>query len=240
MGDEENLSFRQESYPGANPNLEPYGWDFSPGDFAKEDPVGACPTDPAGLADIDQAVGRYAAWLADSYAIIKARRPYATVLIGGISSYQARCWLQKLGEAGAFRHADAIGYHPYPKYQNTPQDGAATIEEILDAMSLWDYALPIWITEYGFSTNNDSGGAVKNERIKADYLTEEFRLLAPFVQGPIIWYTARDYPTTSAGWVQQCPPHDCPGGIGGFGLFELRNGRLFIEPAYAAFAGPGQ
>ncbi len=98
MGDEENLSDRQESYPRANPDEEPYGWDFNPGDFAREDPVGACPTEPSKIADIDQAVSRYVAWLKDSDGIIKARRTGATVMIGGLAPYQVDCWLEKLGQ----------------------------------------------------------------------------------------------------------------------------------------------
>ena len=58
-------------------------------------------------------VASYVAWLADSYAAIKAKRPHATVLIGGLLSWQAQCWTLKLGQHGAYRYADAIAYHPY-------------------------------------------------------------------------------------------------------------------------------
>jgi len=58
-------------------------------------------------------VASYVAWLADSYAAIKAKRPHATVLIGGLSSWQAQCWTLKLSQHGAYRYADAIAYHPY-------------------------------------------------------------------------------------------------------------------------------
>jgi hypothetical protein len=82
-----------------------------------------CPKDSTKAADLDRAVSSYVTWLADSYAAIKAKRPHATVLIGGVSSWQAQCWTQKLGQHGAYRYADAIAYHLMvrPRVRRSPR-----------------------------------------------------------------------------------------------------------------------
>jgi hypothetical protein len=46
-----------------------------------------CPQDPTKAADLDYKVSSDVAWLADTYAVIKAKRPLATVIIGGLSSW---------------------------------------------------------------------------------------------------------------------------------------------------------
>jgi hypothetical protein len=97
IGDEPNLSVHEISWPGASPDEEPYGWDFNAAWFSPYDGVGLCPSDPEQLAAFGRSVARFVTWIADSYELIKARRPAATVLIGGISSWRPACWLRELG-----------------------------------------------------------------------------------------------------------------------------------------------
>jgi len=87
--------------------------------------------------------------------------------------------------------------------------------------------------------------------VKASDLAQTYRLLARRVSGPIVYYTARDWPRTTAQWKQQCGSAPCvldksgsnPGHIPGIerdvsgsGLFEQLDGHLIQEPAEKAFA----
>lgn len=247
VGNEENLSQSTEGYRGAPPGGYPYGWAFNAADFGSSDRTGVCPKDSTKAADLDRAVSSYVAWLADSYAAIKAKRPHATVLIGGLSSWQAQCWTQKLGQHGAYRYADAIAYHPYGA---TPSEAAATLDVFQPIVKSWSKHLDIWITEFGFTTGSGSS-RVATERLKASDLAETYRLLSSRVNSPILYYTAREWPLTTAQWKQQCGYAPCvldkPGSnpghipgterdVSGSGLFEQLDGHLIQEPAERAFA----
>jgi hypothetical protein len=246
VGNEENLSQSTEGYKGAPPGSYPYGWRFSASDFGSSDRTGVCPQDPTKAADLDRAVSSYVAWLADTYAAIKAKRPHATVVIGGLSSWQAQCWTQKLGQHGAYHYADAIAYHPYGA---TPSEAAATLGVFQSIVKSWPKLLAIWITEFGFTTG-DGSSRVGTEQVKASNLAQTYRLLSSRVNGPILYYTARDWPLTTAQWKQQCGSAPCvldkPGSnaghipgterdVSGSGLFEQLDGRLVQEPAEKAF-----
>jgi hypothetical protein len=247
VGNEENLSQSAEGYKGAPPGSYPYGWRFSASDFSSSDRTGVCPKDSTKAADLDRAVSSYVAWLADTYAAIKAKRPHATVVIGGLSSWQAQCWTEKLGQHGAFRNADAIAYHPYGA---TPSEAVATVDFFQPIVKSWPKHLDIWITEFGFTTG-DGSSRVGTEQLKASDLSQTYLLLARRVSGPIVYYTARDWPRTTAQWKQQCGSAPCvldksgsnPGHIPGIerdvsgsGLFEQIDGHLIQEPAEKAFA----
>ena len=247
VGNEENLSQSTEGYKGAPPGSYPYGWRFSASDFGSSDRTGVCPRDPARVEDLDRAVSGYVAWLADTYAAIKAKRPHATVVIGGLSSWQAQCWTEKLGQHDAYRYADAIAYHPYGA---TPSEAAAALNVFEPIVKSWPKLLAIWITEFGFTTG-DGVSRVGTEQVKASDLAQTYRLLASRVSGPILYYTARDWPLTAAQWKQQCGSAPCvldkPGSnpghipgterdVSGSGLFEQLDGHLIQEPAEKAFA----
>ncbi|MBV8916741.1 glycosyl hydrolase [Bradyrhizobium sp.] len=246
VGDEENLSQSTEGYKGAPPGGYPYGWRFNAADFGASDRVGMCPKDSTKAADLDGAVASYVAWLADSYAAIKAKRPHATVMIGGLSSWQAQCWTEKLGQHGAYRHADAIAYHAYGA---TPNEAVAALDAFQPIVKSWPKHLDIWITEFGFTTGSGAS-RVATEQLKASELAETYRLLARRVSSPILYYTAREWPLTTAQWKQQCGYGPCvldkpgsnPGHIpgterdaSGSGLFEQLDGHLIEEPAEKAF-----
>jgi hypothetical protein len=247
VGNEENLSRSTEGYKGAPPGSYPYGWPFNASDFSSSDRTGVCPRDPTKAADLDRAVSSYVAWLADTYAVIKAKRPHATVIIGGLSSWQPQCWTLKLGQHGAYRHADAIAYHPYGA---TPSEAVATLDAFQPIVKSWPKPLAIWITEFGFTTQG-GGSTVGTEQVKASNLAETYHLLSIRVNGPILYYTARDWPLTTAQWKQYCAYAPCvldksgsnPGHIpgtdrdvSGSGLFEQLDERLVHEPAEKAFA----
>jgi hypothetical protein len=106
VGNEENLSKSTEGWKGAPAGDYPDGWEFHASDFAGNDAIGKCPNDPAKFRDVDQAVASYVSWLADTYNTIKRKRPNSTVVLGGLSSWQAQCWTQELGKHQAWRYAD--------------------------------------------------------------------------------------------------------------------------------------
>jgi hypothetical protein len=81
-----------------------------------------CPQDPTKTADLDYAVSSHVAWLADTCAAIKAKRPHATLIIGGLSSRQAQCWTLKLGH---FRK-DARTYRRLSRRRRTKLPSAST------------------------------------------------------------------------------------------------------------------
>jgi hypothetical protein len=178
--------------------------------------------------------------------MLKGVEPHATVVIGGLSSWQAQCWTQKLGQHGAYHYADAIAYHPYGA---TPSEAAATLGVFQPIVKSWPKLLAIWITEFGFTTG-DGSSRVGTEQVKASNLAQTYRLLSSRVNGPILYYTARDWPLTTAQWKQQCGSAPCvldkPGSnaghipgterdVSGSGLFAQLDGRLVQEPAEKAF-----
>jgi len=106
-----------QPYPGFDVEDQPYGWDIPEYlvDTGSTDPneyLGACPS--GDMSAYQAAVAEYVQFLSDSYQIIKEVKPNATVVMGGISSWQATCFLQMLGSLKAYLYADAIGWHPYP------------------------------------------------------------------------------------------------------------------------------
>jgi hypothetical protein len=251
VGNEENLSYSTEGYKGAPQGDYPYGWEFNASDFAPNDLIGKCPApNSAKNADLERAVSSYVAWLTDTYTTIKRKRPAARVVIGGLSSYQPECWLEKMGQHQIYEHADAIAYHTYG---NNPANSVATLNYAQAGMKSWKKKLPVWITEFGFSTAAGTSGSVPTEQQKAAYMTEEFNLLATKVPGPVIYYTARDFPLTTSQWKQQCSfssgscvsdrGHSKPGyipgtnyDVSGAGLFEWLDGKVVQEPAYRNFS----
>jgi hypothetical protein len=81
-------------------------------------------------------------------------------------------------------------------------------------------------------------------------LAETYRMLSSRVNSPILYYTAREWPLTTAQWKHQCGDAPCvldkPGSnpgyipgterdVSGSGLFEQLDGRLVQEPAEKAF-----
>lgn len=255
IGNEENLSYQNETYPGANPDEEPYGWNFNPADFSASDGIGVCPTDATKLSDLTAGVNSYVAWLSDTSAVIKSANTGNAVMMGAITSWQLQCWLQMLGQNKAYNYVDSFSYHAYPRYTNTPQDGAATLDDFLTDTANWPKH-PVWITEYGFSTHVGDNNSVCtsntatsgqstttwtcSEADKAANITTEYSLLRQKLTTPIILYTARDYPLSSAQWISQCAGNTCPGtnhvnNMGGEGLFEWKDGMLTVEPAANAF-----
>ena len=117
-------------------------------------------------------------------------------------------------------------------------------------MKSWPKHLDIWITEFGFTTGSGSR-RVATEQLKASNLAETYRMLSSRVNSPILYYTAREWPLTTAQWKHQCGDAPCvldkPGSnpgyipgterdVSGSGLFEQLDGHLIQETAEKAFA----
>ncbi|HEY4042899.1 MAG TPA: hypothetical protein VGM32_13790 [Rhodopila sp.] len=56
------------------------------------------------------------------------------------------------------------------------------------------------------------------------------------MSGPVLYYTARDWPLTTAQWKQQCAYAPCVLDKSGSGLFEQLDRGVIKEPSEKAFA----
>ncbi len=250
LGNEPNLANSTEGWTSGG-DMFPYGWSFNASDFSSSDATGVCPTGAA-ATDFSNAVASYVAWLADSYAEIKARRPGATVILGGLASWQPQCFAQLLDQDGAATYVDAGAYHPYGA---TPQDAVATLDLVWPVFEKWGKR--VWITEFGYNSAGGASSSVSTEGVKAQYLADSYaqlttRLSEAKLLGPVVYYTTRDEPLKTAQWISQCQYVTCQasGGssdpaqiagtaldVSGFGLFEWLDGHSIVAPAYAAFVG---
>lgn len=120
-------------------------------------------------ADHDPTPERYVALLKAAYVAIKAARPDAFVLTGGLGGMRAD-WAKKktaadfaLGcyNAGWKGYFDALAFHPYA--QETFEDSLASMRDgpFLMQMTRWimqyfgDGARQIWVTEIGWTTGGN-------------------------------------------------------------------------------------
>jgi hypothetical protein len=198
IGDEPNLNVSVQSFSGANPDDFPYGWNIPDADLDAKgvNPTGACPQGPS-LGYVE-GVASYVAFLQDSYNAIKAADPSAKVIIGGISSWHDECFIDQLANLGAFNYADAVAFHAYPQTlgPGNGNQGASSVKYLIAKLAAIKKYLPIWITEYGWSTATADKGAgyyAASEQQKAQNIKEEWSALRKLVSGPIILYTAIDY-----------------------------------------------
>jgi hypothetical protein len=236
IGDEVNLPV--ENCPGCNADFEePGGWNYrmTP-ERLKEfnsntPPVGDCNCHNHAQPGYEIGVESYVEWLRDSYQTIKKANPNATVVAGALSDWQAMCFLRMFTVLRGYRYADAISWHPYPFYSAlnpppTAADSASSTAELQEIIANWPSPynnLPIWITEYGFSTSTSDGAmyvgnsSLTGEQVKSQDIASEWHLLREQyrINTPIFLYAARDLPTSEAWWRQN--------GRGGFGIFERGN-----------------
>ncbi len=147
--------------------------------------------------------GEYAAMLKAAAPAIRAADPAATVVLGGLTKSDYP-YLEKLYAAGARGSFDVVAIHPYTgsvdpalcwKQAGTTRnawDAFCGIEEVRASMvAAGDSAKPIWLTEFGWSTNTTAYGVSESEQ--AAFLTRAFAQLEtyPYV-AKAYWYAFRN------------------------------------------------
>lgn len=165
--------------------------------------------------------GAYATMLRLSASAIRAVNPQATILIGGVYSFEPS-FLRQVAEAGAWDSFDILAIHPYVS-PSAPEAGNLTAGvEAARAVADQYGARPIWVTEIGWSSgrgDRDPIGVV-DEQGQANFLVRATILLWSAGVEKIFWYTLKDDPGNPYGLV----------GLG-TGYFDYSR----LKPSFAAF-----
>jgi hypothetical protein len=147
----------------------------------------------------------FASMLKAAYPAIKAADPRSTVILGGLTGNDYN-YLDAVYRAGGGPYFDAVAVHPYTQappekqWKSKGNDGGSTgklsphcfpaFKEVYRTMvANGDASKSIWLTEFGWSTNNVS------QAQQADYLTRAYKYLDayPYVK-VALWYSARNDP----------------------------------------------
>lgn len=141
----------------------------------------------------------YAELLKAAYPAIKSAAPDITVVAGAPTGVNTD-WYRQLYEAGAGGSFDALGVHPYVGQSDQPADACVeqyrryypcNLKQLVELMAAnGDAATPIWATEYGWSTHDNSSypqGAENWQRgvtlqQQADYILQMQGYLSQFPQ----------------------------------------------------------
>jgi hypothetical protein len=151
----------------------------------------------------------YTRVLSAAYPAIKGADPAATVLVGGLSSYDYS-FLDEIYANGGRGSFDAVALHPYTDCGISPlttwYDNAGRLfgyaftgyREVRRRMLALGDDKPLWFTEMGWTTTSETckGGAWTSgvgESTQADYLTKAWNTMAadPYVQ-VAFWYNLRN------------------------------------------------
>lgn len=104
---------------------------------------------------------QYTSMLTAAYSAIKANAPSATVLIGGVL-FNNISFLDGIYAAGGGNSFDGIAIHPYT-VNRAPSDTssayysfASSVPQFQSDMASHGQDKPIWVTEFGWSTDNVS------------------------------------------------------------------------------------
>jgi hypothetical protein len=156
----------------------------------------------------------YLSLLQIAYPIIKAANPDA-IIVGPAVATSGASFLNELKGIGGFNYLDVISTHYYIKY------GQTDLQAIKNVVA---GAKPIWITETGWTTADQSGG----EAAQANYVQNYYSPTGIFGSDPavqvILNYELNDnsYPA--------------PAGVDdGWGLTYGRNDNYATKQAYAVF-----
>jgi hypothetical protein len=155
----------------------------------------------------DGSAGAYVQLLRAAAPAVHSADPGAKVVLGG-PSYNDTDWLADVYAAGARGSFDVLATHPYlgpsDAPPETPDDGTPwTLLHVRDVQALMrahgDGAVPIWFTEFGWSTHANADGTQPWQRgvspsTQAAYLVRTLDLLRrDFPQvSHVFWYSARD------------------------------------------------
>jgi beta-xylosidase len=183
------------------------------------DCIGGCPNgSPSAFVPVLQA----------GYRGIKAGDPGATVVSGGISGNNAD-WIARMYAAGAQGWFDALAVHPYLDPVTAAPDApaeqrvyrmtsVAAVHAVMQRNG--DGDLPIWFTEFGWTTARSGDRPGVDEAVQAGYLRQAVELIA------------RDYPyVTHAFWFALRDRDDWTPYENEFGLLHVDGSE---KPSYAA------
>ncbi|MEM7532294.1 MAG: DUF4832 domain-containing protein [Chloroflexota bacterium] len=164
----------------------------------------------------------YTSLLQASYDAIKAVDTNAVVLGGSLAGTDTD-YLAQMYTAGAKGHFDGLALHPYtsssPSHCGSVRWGYQRgVEDIRNLMLAQGDDLPIWFTEFGWSSYDGSGGV--GAANQAAYLAEALAIASGWDYVPVAtWYNLVDrsdiLPSSNLGY---------------FGLFDLPN----LNPKSAA------
>lgn len=173
-----------------------------------------------GPATTDRA-GTYAKMLRRAYAALKRERP-GLVVLGASTAGLPLPYLERLADAGAFDHMDAVSIHPY-RGALPPETLESAIRDLqaLLARRHPSKPLPIWVTEIGWTARPPgvfAGPEFVDEDTQADYLVRALSLLLSLGVEKVYWYQLREH-----------------GADKGLGLLRAGPG-YEPKPAYRAFS----
>ena len=133
--------------------------------------------------------------------------PELPLIAGGTSRVDVAWWKELLARPRVAESVDAIGVHPYTVPSDlsprAPDNGkpwrVRHLRVLADVSRRYD--LPVWITEYGWSTSRDDPDTVAyrrgvDERTQARYLTQGLEQFGrkPWIDAAF-WYTDIDHTT---------------------------------------------
>lgn len=165
--------------------------------------------------------GAYAMLLRLAAAAIRAVNPQATILIGGVYSFEPS-FLRQVAEAGAWESFDVLAIHPYVSPSAPEAGNLVAGVEAARAVADQYGARPIWVTEIGWSSgrgDRDPVGVV-DEQGQANFMVRATLLLWRAGVAKIFWYTLKDDPGNPYGLV----------GVG-TGYFDYSR----LKPAFVAY-----
>jgi hypothetical protein len=142
---------------------------------------------------------------------VREEDPQGRVILGGLAGNDYP-WLERVYAAGARGLFDVAAVHPYtgavdPSWcwrqagtTRLAKDAFCGIEEVHRTMAAaGDGAVPIWLTEFGWSTNQGDYGV--SEAQQAQYLEAAFRKLESYAYVHVaFWYSFRN-----VGWLRDAP-----------------------------------
>ena len=166
------------------------------------------PNSPEFFAGADAA--RYTSLLTAAYDAAHAADPAVNIVFGGTMHVDTE-WISQAYDAGAAGSFDTMAVHPYsgrgdaaPELPDTGDPAALMhVDALVSLMRTeGDATVPIWFTELGWSTHENSASTPGwargvTEAVQADYLVRAVALTAsrwPQVD-VMIWYNSRDKAT---------------------------------------------
>jgi len=160
---------------------------------------------------------RYTQLLKATYSAIKAEDPTATVVLGGLSTGPDASFLQGIRDNGGWGSFDVLAIHSY--VTGTP-DGSAYERWITAAKNIVaSYgSKPIWITEFGWSSNTGSGGTSTSNQNQ--YLERAYEIAAQAGVAGNFWFELVNRGTNTSDVSQN---------------WGVLNSDLSAKPAYSGF-----
>ena len=160
----------------------------------------------------------YAHTACAAYRAVKAHDPSAVVAAGSLDVTDWESWLRSSFDAGLRDCFDVLSAHPYTEL--------GVLREIRAvAASAGAADVPVWVTEFGYSTCTALGHSCVDPPEQADQLVarlQELRRDYPWVPVAIV-YEAHDEPSNAAKAPERA-----------FGLFTRHGSELVAKPAVAA------